>query len=229
VGDAADVRTMAVDAANQTGIASDATAPKFTKSGLSNAVSNVCLAALFLVALLPGIHHYASTVADVIWAIGAALMGLLSLVRVPPKTVSVNARTIAATAGMMLLPTFLEPSRISTGAIYNIGVAIEVAGVVVTQIARITLGRRFGLLPANRGIVSSGPFRLVRHPIYSGWLILTVGYVIIYASWQNILITLSVIPFMIWRISQEETHLSADPGYREYMQEVPYRVLPFII
>jgi protein-S-isoprenylcysteine O-methyltransferase Ste14 len=220
---------MAVDPGNQTGIASDAIAPKFSKSGLSNAVSNVCLAALFLVALLPGIHHYASTVADVIWAIGAGLMGLLSLVRVPPKTVSLNARTIAATAGMMLLPTFLEPSRISTGAIYNIGVAIEVAGVVVTQIARITLGRRFGLLPANRGIVSSGPFRLVRHPIYSGWLILTVGYVIIYASWQNILITLSVIPFMIWRISQEETHLSADPGYREYMQQVPYRVLPFII
>jgi protein-S-isoprenylcysteine O-methyltransferase Ste14 len=215
--------------ANQTSAGHRRLVPGFTKSGLSNAISNVCLAALFLVALVPGIHHYETTVADIVWAVGAALMGVLSLVRVPPKSVTINARTIAATAGMMMIPTFLEPSKITTGVIYDVGVAIEVVGVIFTQVARISLGRRFGLLPANRGIVESGAFRLVRHPIYSGWLILTIGYVIIYPSLMNILVTVAVIPFMVWRIGQEETHLSDDASYRAYMQKVPYRILPYVL
>jgi protein-S-isoprenylcysteine O-methyltransferase Ste14 len=184
-----------VDSANQTPAGYRRVRAGFSKSGLSNAISNVCLAALFLVALVPGIHHYETTVADIVWAVGAALMGALSLVRVPPKSVTINA----------------------------------VVGVIFTQVARISLGRRFGLLPANRGIVESGAFRLVRHPIYSGWLILTIGYVIIYPSLANILVTVAVIPFMVWRIGQEETHLSDDASYRAYMQKVPYRILPYVL
>lgn len=203
--------------------------PRLTKPGLANAASNVCLALLFFVGLIPGIHHYASGVADVIWAVGAGLMGLFSLVRVPPKTVTVNIRTISATAGMMMIPTLMQPSASAAGLLYKTGVVVELAGVLFTQAARVYLGRSFGLLPANRGIVSSGPFCLVRHPIYSGWLMLTIGYTMIYPRPRNVLVILAVLPFMIWRIAQEEALLSEDAGYRTYMQRVRCRLVPYLL
>ena len=51
-----------------------------------------------------------------------------------------------------------------------IGLAIVIAG-------KMTLGRSFGLMPANRGIVSSGVYRIVRHPIYLGYLITHVAFI----------------------------------------------------
>ena len=41
---------------------------------------------------------------------------------------------------------------------------------------KLTLGRSFGLMPANRGVVSSGIYRFVRHPIYAGYLITHVAF-----------------------------------------------------
>jgi len=198
------------------------------KRGIAQAASNICLAFLFFLALIPGIHHYANTFADYVWAIGAGLMGLLSLVRVPPKTVAINVGSISATAGMMIVPAMMQPSVAAVGTLYSVGVAVEIAGVVLTQVARLYLGRRFGLLPANRGIVSSGPFRVVRHPIYSGWLVLSIGFALIYPSLRNILVILTVLPFLVWRVAQEESLLKEDAGYRVYLERVHYRILPFI-
>jgi protein-S-isoprenylcysteine O-methyltransferase Ste14 len=88
------------------------------------------------------------------------------------------------------------------------------------------MGRSFGILPGNRGIVSKGPFRLVRHPIYAGWFLLTVGYLASYPSWTSCLITLATIHFMMWRIQLEEDLLNDDPDYRRYCGMVPFRLLP---
>lgn len=232
MGDAVEARAAA---AVEAGIADRSNAPAesglqpVTRSGLRNAASNVCLAVVFATALLPGVHRYASTLADWIWVIGAALMCLLSLVRVPPRTVAVNIRTIAATAGMMLVPTLIRPSTLATGLLYQAGIALEIAGMLTTQVARVYMGRRFGLLPANRGIVSTGPFAVIRHPIYSGWLVLTIGYALTYPSWRNALVIVGTLPFMVWRIGQEEALLSEDAGYRSYLERVRYRLLPYIL
>jgi protein-S-isoprenylcysteine O-methyltransferase Ste14 len=50
-----------------------------------------------------------------------------------------------------------------------------------------------------------------------------------YAIPRNILLIAVTLPFMVWRIDQEETHLSADAAYRGYMDHVPYRLLPGVI
>jgi protein-S-isoprenylcysteine O-methyltransferase Ste14 len=113
--------------------------------------------------------------------------------------------------------------------IATIGLILELLGVLLTQIARIYMGRSFGLLPANRGIVSNGPFRWVRHPIYFGWLILSIGYAMSYVSERNIALIVATLPFMVWRIDQEEAHLSADPEYRNYMDRVRYRLWPGVV
>ena len=56
--------------------------------------------------------------------------------------------------------TSLAPDAL-VGFLRRIGLLVVVAG-------KISIGRSFGLIPANRGIVSSGLYRLVRHPIYLG-------------------------------------------------------------
>ncbi len=194
-----------------------------------NRVSNVALALFFFIGLLPShTPRYALHSADIIWMVGAGLMGIFSLVRVTPKAVMLNAWSISATAGMMLLPMMIKAGPPSIGILNQLGIAIELIGVVFTQLARIYLGRSFGLLPANRGIVSTGPFRLMRHPIYVGWLLLTLGHSFIYPTPRNFIVMTSVLPFMMWRIVQEEALLSLDPEYREYCARVRSRLIPGI-
>jgi protein-S-isoprenylcysteine O-methyltransferase Ste14 len=195
-----------------------------------NSISNIALALLFFAALIPGhTSRYNLHAADIIWMTGAALMGIFSLVRVPPRTVTVTANSIAATAGMMILPILIRPGVPSVGLLNQVGTALEVIGIIFTQLARVYLGRSFGLLPANRGIVSTGPFRLMRHPIYVGWFVLTLGLAVIYPKPSSFLLILATLPFMMWRIMQEEDLLRLDPEYRAYCEKVRYRLIPWVI
>lgn len=200
-----------------------------SRRGLANAAANILLAGLFFMSAFAPNGHRDFSAANVIWSVGAALMALFSLVRSIPKATMVNLRSIAATAGMMIIPTMAVLVPPSTGLTHTIGLIVEFVGVTFTQIARIYLGRSFGLLPANRGIVSGGPFRLMRHPVYAGWLLLTIGYAICYPSAFNTLINIAVLPFMMWRIEQEEEVLMADSDYRVYCAQVTSQLIPGLL
>jgi len=123
----------------------------------------------------------------------------------------------------------MRPTNLSSGALATTGLVLELLGVMLTQVSRVYMGRSFGILPANRGVVSKGPFRWVRHPIYLGWLVLSIGYAASYLNDRNVILIVATFGLMVWRIDQEETHLSADPAYRNYMDHVRYRLLPGII
>jgi protein-S-isoprenylcysteine O-methyltransferase Ste14 len=204
----------------------DSELPRSTR--FRHAFGNVCLALLFFVALIPTKSQYHSGIANNIWLAGAVLMGVLSLVRVPPRSSMVNLRSILATAAMMTIPALMRPGISSTGLLADLAIVVELIGIAFTQASRIYLGRRFGLLPANRGIVSGGPFHWMRHPIYSGWLVLTIGYLMAYPTPRNIGMLFLSIPFLVWRMDLEEEHLNEDPEYREYAAKTPYRLIPRI-
>ncbi|HEX4211052.1 MAG TPA: isoprenylcysteine carboxylmethyltransferase family protein, partial [Candidatus Binataceae bacterium] len=182
-------------------------------------------AALFFSSLLRGAFANQNTFSEFIWIAGATMMGLFALVRATPKAEMVTLATLSATGGMMLFP-LLRPVTSSPGWLHRGGETIELAGLILTQLSRLYLGRSFGLLPANRGVVSGGPFRLVRHPVYLGWLILTVGFTTANPISSNLLVTLIILPFMFARIEQEEIVLETDPQYRAYRRRTCYRLLP---
>jgi protein-S-isoprenylcysteine O-methyltransferase Ste14 len=103
---------------------------------------------------------------------------------------------------------------------------LQLLGLFLMQIARLYMGRRFGLLPANRGLVVRGPFRLIRHPLYAAWILTAVGTSMGVPTIRNFAMTALSIPFMVWRIALEEELLDHDPQYLVYRQRVRWRLLP---
>jgi protein-S-isoprenylcysteine O-methyltransferase Ste14 len=80
----------------------------------------------------------------------------------------------------------------------------------------------------NQTVVSSGLYSIVRHPMYSGGLLILLGTPLALGSlWGLALVALSVI-WLIWRLIDEEKFLSKNlPGYDEYQQKVQYRLVPY--
>ena len=90
----------------------------------------------------------------------------------------------------------------------------------------MSLGRSFGLIPANRGIVSTGLYRLVRHPIYLGYLITHVAFVAANPTLWNLALLLTADIALLARAVCEERTLARDDAYRHYQTRVRWRVVP---
>lgn len=109
------------------------------------------------------------------------------------------------------------------------GVAMQLCGTVWQFSAKFFLGRSFGLLPAQRGLVLNGPYRVVRHPIYFGYLIGHAGFLLANFSWRNAVVLALLYVAQVYRIRREEAVLAATSGeYRDYQQRVRWRLLPFV-
>ena len=108
------------------------------------------------------------------------------------------------------------------------GLVIVALAACLSFSSLVTLGRRFGVRPALRGLATKGPYRLVRHPIYLAYFIADVGYNL--QEWNAGTVTLVLIGWasMIYRIIAEERLLSHDANWSAYAGRVRYRLLPGI-
>jgi protein-S-isoprenylcysteine O-methyltransferase Ste14 len=78
-------------------------------------------------------------------------------------------------------------------------------------------------------VISTGPYALVRHPMYVGVLIMMLGVPLALDAWRGFVIFAILVPGLVWRILDEEKLLMKDlPGYDEYTQKVRYRLVPYI-
>ncbi|GJH14619.1 DUF1295 domain-containing protein [Caballeronia novacaledonica] len=106
-----------------------------------------------------------------------------------------------------------------------VAAGLQITGIVIQICAKLTLRRSFGLLPANRGVVVRGPYRVLRHPIYFGYLIRDVGFLLPNFGIQNVIVLAVHFGVQVCRIIREEHVLSKDRNYLEYMSHVRYRVI----
>ncbi len=109
------------------------------------------------------------------------------------------------------------------------GVALQLLGMGWQLVAKLTLGRSFGVLPATRGLVTRGPYRWVRHPIYLGYLIGHIGFLLSNFSLQNLGVLLMLYAAQTVRMLREEAVLKAGEqgaDYTAYCQAVRWRIVP---
>jgi protein-S-isoprenylcysteine O-methyltransferase Ste14 len=102
------------------------------------------------------------------------------------------------------------------------------AGMLLQILAKLTLGRSYGCVPAHRGLKLSGPYRLVRHPMYAGYLLSHLAFLAVHPSLWNILVYGLCYGSQVTRILAEERFLSSDPEYGRYRGEVRYRLIPWL-
>jgi protein-S-isoprenylcysteine O-methyltransferase Ste14 len=153
--------------------------------------------------------------------VSEALVVALTVIRRSAATVDRSMRARVLTA----LP-LLQPSHLPALAPELLTVALSAVGLGVVIAGKVTLGRSFGLMPANRGVVSSGVYQLVRHPIYLGYLVTHVAFLVANPGGWNILALVAADAALMARAVCEEATLSQDPQYQAYQQQVRWRVCP---
>jgi protein-S-isoprenylcysteine O-methyltransferase Ste14 len=98
------------------------------------------------------------------------------------------------------------------------GSTLALTGAALVLRSRTELGAAWSLVPdANQGtgLVTTGPYRIVRHPIYLGLTLLAMGEALAFGSWPALMVVLfGIVPTFAWRARAEEKLLSRTFGQR---------------
>jgi protein-S-isoprenylcysteine O-methyltransferase Ste14 len=106
------------------------------------------------------------------------------------------------------------------------GLVLQLAGLALCVLSLRTLGRSFGVVAADRGLVTRGPYATVRHPVYASYLLIQSGYLLQSISLQNALVLLLGSACNIGRALMEERLLAGSPAYAAYQSSVRWRLVP---
>jgi protein-S-isoprenylcysteine O-methyltransferase Ste14 len=157
-----------------------------------------------------------------------ALVVALTLVRRSAGTVDRSWQARTLTMFSTFGPPLVRPISVSVLSSESLAIIVSAIGLIIVVLGKLSLGRSFGLTPANRGIVSTGFYRYLRHPIYLGYVLTHMGFAIAYPADWNLVILIAADTALMMRAVYEEKTLALDPAYREYMERVRWRVLPGI-
>ena len=103
---------------------------------------------------------------------------LFILLRRPTQDISRRGGDWLLGLAGTLLPLLAIPPAGSALLPWHVAEAIMLTGFVLQLSAKLTLRRSFGVVAANRGVKASGPYRLVRHPMYAGYALTHVGFLL---------------------------------------------------
>lgn len=159
--------------------------------------------------------------------VAEAFTALLVLIRKPGAPAGgIYAWTVAVIgtcAGLMVLPN--GHPVVAAG----VGTTMMFMGMTMSLAAKLFLNRSFGMVAANRGVKRHGPYRIVRHPMYLGYMIAQGGFLLLHLSVWNLCVYAAAWTALLLRIETEEQYLRRDERYREYAAQVPYRLVPGLI
>jgi len=150
------------------------------------------------------------------------LVAVFFLVRTPNRKKCAWWETALAVGGVFLPIVVLRPAEPGLKLVGGIIQALSLVGIIL---ALISLGRSFGIAPADRGLVTTGLYRWIRHPLYAMQIWFYVGFLIANLSWRNLAGLLLCLAIQVIRIRREERILS---GYESYAGNVRWRLLPLV-
>jgi protein-S-isoprenylcysteine O-methyltransferase Ste14 len=201
------------------------------RSRVAHLVPTCFLASLWL--LFFAAHVRASIHAGKPLGLGPMVMepvlAILFLLRRQPFAVSSAPVAWLVTAGGAFGLLAARPTTVAPVAeLGGLALAIQAVGVTGAVVSLLTLGRAFGLVAADRGIKTRGPFRVVRHPTYACQLVMASGYLLENPSLRNVCVIAGFACCQLLRIGQEERFLARNPAYGVYRLRVRSRLVPFV-
>jgi protein-S-isoprenylcysteine O-methyltransferase Ste14 len=150
------------------------------------------------------------------------LVAVFFVLRQPNQTRCARWETVLAVAGVFLPIALLRPTESGMRLLGGIIQGLSLLGILI---ALIRLGRSFGIAPADRGLVTRGLYRWIRHPLYAMETLFYAGFLMANPSWRNLVGLLLSLVVHVVRIQREERILS---GYETYASKVHWRLLPLV-
>jgi protein-S-isoprenylcysteine O-methyltransferase Ste14 len=190
--------------------------------------ARVVIGALFLILAwrLGGDFSRTHRITDLLLLVGEGLVVILTILRRHATTVDRRLFVRVATALSMASPFLVRPGPVGGLIPEPASVAIATLGLSIVVAGKVSLGYSFGLLPANRGLVDGGVYRFVRHPIYVGYLLSHVGFLLSHPTVWNLAAFAVGDIMLIGRAIFEEQTLALDSAYGRYCQQVRWRLVP---
>ena len=108
------------------------------------------------------------------------------------------------------------------------GIVLITSGALLSIVSLWTLGQRFGIRPALRGLTVHGTYSVVRHPMYLSYVLGDVGYNLQESNLGTAALVIMGWIAMIYRIKGEERVMAHHPDWAAYTNAVRYRLLPGI-
>jgi protein-S-isoprenylcysteine O-methyltransferase Ste14 len=169
------------------------------------------------------------TIVDSIYVLQHILILGIALTRYPPV---VKDHSLPSSAAVVIAYAYPYAQVVylrwvpGTTAWPHGGLVLVTLAACLSIASLLSLGRRFGVFPALRGLVKRGPYRLVRHPMYLAYVIADIGYNIQEWNFGTVLLMIAGWASLLYRIHSEEQVLSHDTGWSNYVTLVRYRLIP---
>jgi protein-S-isoprenylcysteine O-methyltransferase Ste14 len=145
---------------------------------------------------------------------------------------------VQALAGLVFLATFAVPGLDRRFGWSHLPLAVCLAGDGMIALGFLIVFLTFrentftaGTIEIAEGqqVIDSGPYAIVRHPMYAGALIMIIGIPLALGSWWGLIPAALLVPVMAWRLTREEAFLAANlAGYADYRCRVRYRLAPMV-
>jgi protein-S-isoprenylcysteine O-methyltransferase Ste14 len=162
------------------------------------------------------------------FAVEQMIVVALYLLRRPPRVMTRRSGDWVLAFGGTFTPVLLRPEGLHTQLGMQSGLVLQVAGLALCLWSFFALGRSFGFAAADRGLVQRGPYAVVRHPIYSSYLLLQGGYVLQSLSLRNLLVFAVASAFNVGRAIVEDEVLATNPAHGSYRARVRWRLVPLV-
>lgn len=166
------------------------------------------------------------SLADLLLLPSEGLVVFFLLIRRPATQISPRPMDWILAFAATISPLLANPTLASPLAPGAVSVGLILMGILVQVSAKLVLARSFGFVAANRGLKFSGPYRHVRHPMYFGYLLSHVGFLLANPTAWNLAVYGLCYALQVPRLLAEERLLREDPQYAEYMATVRYRLVP---
>lgn len=186
-----------------------------------------CLLGVLAARMIP-VAISSGNILPILLVVSETLVVVFILLRRSTQNISLSWRDWLFGFAGTVAPLLAAPASGNPVAPLAVCGTLMMLGFLLNLSAKLTLRRSFGVVAANRGVKIGGPYRMIRHPMYAGYTLTQLGFLLSGPTLWNLGLYGLALSLQIARIRAEERILRNDPVYTEMSGRVPYRLVPFV-